>query len=69
MLRREWVDGLVLTVVLVILAVAGVWAIGAFAFALLTGGVIHARDHRDAPYGGFGAPRPVVPLSGARSRS
>ena len=44
-----------LTVVLVVLAVAGVWALVAVSFAFLAGGVIHARDHRDAPYGGFSA--------------
>ena len=63
--RREWVDVPVLTVVLVVLAIAGAWAFAAVAFAFVTGGVIHARDHRDAPYGGFG-PRPVARLSGTR---
>jgi hypothetical protein len=56
--REAWVDRPVLTVVLLILAIAGVWGAVAVAFALLAGGIIHARDHRDAPYGGFRRPRP-----------
>lgn len=40
------------TVALVVLLIAGVWALAALGFAFLAGGVIHARDHRDAPYGG-----------------
>lgn len=48
---------LVLTVVLVIVAIAGAWGVLAVAFALLAGGVIHARDHQDAPFGGFVGPR------------
>ena len=52
-----------LTVVLIVLAVASVWALVAVSFAFLAGGVIHARDHRDAPYGGFSRPRPVVRLA------
>lgn len=64
-----------LTILLIVLAAAGVWIVAAVAFALLAGGVIHARDHRDAPYGGFSAPRRVtvvrrVPVAAsARSRS
>jgi hypothetical protein len=53
----------VFTVVLVILAVLGVWALAAVAVAFLAGGVIHARDHEDAPYGGFSRPRAVVSSS------
>ncbi|WP_375388520.1 hypothetical protein [uncultured Amnibacterium sp.] len=49
------------TVVLVIVAVAGVWGVLAVAFALLAGGIIHARDHQDAPYGGFARPRSSEP--------
>ena len=64
--RREWVDVPVLTVVLVVLAIAGVWALAALAFAFLAGGVIHARDHQDAPYGGFSGPRPVATMTRAR---
>lgn len=45
-------DWAVLTVVLVIAVVAGAWGVLAVAFALLAGGIIHARDHRDMPYGG-----------------
>lgn len=56
-------DGSVLTAVLVIVAVAGVWGALAIAFALLAGGVIHARDHQDAPYGGFARPQAVEPRS------
>jgi hypothetical protein len=61
------------TVLLVVLAIAGVWALAAVAFAFLAGGVIHARDHRDAPYGGFARPRPVsrmavAQLTAARAR-
>ena len=41
-----------LTVVLVIAVVAGAWGVLAVAFALLAGGIIHARDHQDMPYGG-----------------
>ena len=52
-----------LTVVLIVLAIASVWALVAVSFAFLAGGVIHARDHRDAPYGGFSRPRPVVRLT------
>ncbi|GAA2749612.1 hypothetical protein [Amnibacterium kyonggiense] len=51
-----------LTVVLIVLAVASAWALLAVLFAFLAGGVIHARDHRDAPYGGFSGPRPITPL-------
>ncbi len=58
-----------LTVVLVVLAVAGVWALVAVSFAFLAGGVIHARDHRDAPYGGFPGPRPIARLAIATARS
>jgi hypothetical protein len=58
----------VLTVVLVLLAIVGVWALTAVAFAFLAGGVIHARDHRDAPYGGFNRPRPVAQLAAPRAR-
>jgi hypothetical protein len=47
-----------LTVVLIVLAVASVWALVAVLIAFLAGGVIHARDHRDAPYGGFSRPHP-----------
>jgi hypothetical protein len=61
--RKAWVDDPVLTVVLVIVAVAGVWGAVAMAFALLAGGVIHARDHQDAPYGGFQTAAPVAPLA------
>ena len=61
--RKTWVDVHVLTVVLVIVAIAGVWGAVAIAFALLAGGVIHARDHQDAPYGGFQAAGPVAPLA------
>lgn len=61
--RKSWVDEPVLTVVLVIVAIAGVWGAVAIAFALLAGGVIHARDHQDAPYGGFQAAGPVAPLT------
>jgi Kef-type K+ transport system membrane component KefB len=43
----------VIIVVLVALAIAGAWALSAVLVALLAGGVIHARDHRDTPYGGF----------------
>ena len=46
-----------LTVVLVVLGIAGAWALAAVAVAFLAGGVIHARDHEDAPYGGFRRPR------------
>ena len=49
------------TVALVVLGVAGLWAFAAVAIALLAGGVIHARDHEDAPYGGFRRPRAVGP--------
>lgn len=52
------------TVLLVVLAIAGVWALAALAVAFLAGGVIHARDHRDAPYGGFAGARPAARLSG-----
>jgi hypothetical protein len=52
------------TVLLIVLAVASVWALVAVSFACLTGGVIHARDHRDAPYGGFS--RPVARLATTR---
>ena len=55
-----------ITVVLVVLAVAGVWAIAAVAVALLAGGVIHARDHEDAPYGGFARSRVTTPARAAR---
>jgi hypothetical protein len=53
-----------LTVLLIVLAVASAWALVAVSFACLTGGVIHARDHRDAPYGGFS--RPVARLATTR---
>ena len=59
-------DGPVLVAVLIIAAVLGAWAVVAVAFALLAGGVIHARDHEDAPYGGFPRPAPIARLSGAR---
>lgn len=49
------------TVLLVVLGIAAVWALAAVAVAFLAGGVIHARDHEDAPYGGFRRPRAVVP--------
>ncbi|MBW4042247.1 MAG: hypothetical protein HIU86_08990 [Acidobacteria bacterium] len=52
-----------LTVILIVLAVAGVWTLAAVSVAFLAGSVIHARDHRDAPYGGFSRPRPVLPLT------
>lgn len=55
-----------LTVLLVVLAVFGVWAFAAVAVAFLAGGVIHARDHRDAPYGGFARPRAVNPMAVAQ---
>ena len=48
------------TVLLVVLGIAGVWALAAVAVAFLAGGVIHARDHRDAPYGGFRRPRAMT---------
>lgn len=51
------------TVLLVVLAVAGIWALAAVAVAFLAGGVIHARDHEDRPYGGLGRPRAVTPAS------
>jgi hypothetical protein len=57
-----------LTVVLIILAAAGVWMLAAVSFAFLAGGVIHARDHRDAPYGGFSGPRPLVRLAARPTR-
>ena len=52
----------VLAVVLLVLAVASAWALAAVAFAFLAGGVIHARDHRDAPFGGWSGPRAAAPL-------
>lgn len=57
-----------LTVVLVLIAVVGVWALAAVAMAFLAGGVIHARDHRDLPFGGAQGPHAVVSLAAARSR-
>lgn len=45
------------TVLLVVVGVAAVWALVAVAVAFLAGGVIHARDHQDAPYGGIPRPR------------
>jgi hypothetical protein len=59
-------DGAVLLAVVVLAAVLGAWALVAVAFALLAGGVIHARDHQDAPYGGFPGPAPVARLPQAR---
>ena len=66
--------GRMLTVVLIVLAVAGVWGLVAVLFAFLAGGVIRTRDHRDAPYGGSSRSRPrpaqtrpVVRLTPARS--
>lgn len=41
-----------LAVVLVILAVAGAWVLGAVALAFLAGGVIRNREQRDARAGG-----------------
>lgn len=55
-----------LTVALVVLAVIGAWLLASVSIALVAGGVIHARDHRDAPFGGFRSP--AAPLVGARSR-
>lgn len=52
-----------LTVVLIVLAIASTWTLVAVLFAFLAGGVIHARDHRDAPYGGSSGPRPIAPRS------
>ena len=60
MLRWNCLTFCMLIVVLLVLAVAGVWALAAVAFAFLAGGVIHARDHRDAPYGGFSTPAPLA---------
>ena len=51
------------TVALVVLGIAGLWALAAVAIALLAGGVIHARDHEDTPYGGFRRPRAMTPTS------
>jgi hypothetical protein len=56
-----------LSVIVVVLAVASAWAIAAVAVAFLAGGVIHARDHRDAPYGGLTRQRPAAQLAGART--
>jgi hypothetical protein len=49
------------TVLLVVLGIVAVWALAAVAVAFLAGGVIHARDHEDAPYGGFRSPRTITP--------
>lgn len=45
-----------LSVVALVIAIAGVWGVVAVGFALLAGGIIHARDHQDTPYGGFSKP-------------
>ena len=59
-------DGPVLLAVLIIVGVLGAWGVVAVAFALLAGGIIHTRDHLDAPYGGSSRPAPVARLSEAR---
>ena len=56
------------TVALVVLGIAAVWALAAVAVALLAGGVIHARDPEDAPYGGFGRQRATSPAATAPVR-
>jgi hypothetical protein len=59
------------TVLLVVLGIAAFWALAAVAVAFLAGGVIHARDHEDAPYGGFRrptAPRRIADLAPVRVR-
>lgn len=62
--RRGCLTGCMLTVVLIVLAVAGVWALVSISVAFLAGGMIHARDHVDVP----GAlSRPVASLASARS--
>lgn len=38
-----------LIVVLITVAVVGAWCVASAALAVLAGGVIHARDHRDVP--------------------
>lgn len=53
--------GRMFTVLLVVLGIAGVWALAAVLVAFLAGGVIHARDHEDAPYGGFRRPPSATP--------
>lgn len=50
---------MVFSVVAVVLAIVGVWGVVAIAFALLAGGIIHARDHEDTPYGGLPVPLPA----------
>lgn len=49
---RRWVTGPMLSVAALVLAIVGVWGVVAILFALLAGGIIHARDHQEAPYGG-----------------
>jgi hypothetical protein len=58
----------VFTVALVVLGIAAVWALAAVAVAFLAGGVIHARDHEDAPYGGFGMQRATASAATAPVR-
>jgi hypothetical protein len=41
-----------LVVALMVVAVLLVWGMAAIGTALLAGGIIHERDHRDVPYGG-----------------
>ena len=53
------------SIVAIVLAIAGVWGVVAIAFALLAGGIIHARDHEDTPYGGLSVPL-VAPTAGTR---
>lgn len=70
MVRRFcWFTFLVFNVALAFIVVALVWSGAAVAFALLAGGIIHARDHRDTPYGGFSGPRPVRIRTGASAGS
>jgi len=46
----------VLVVVLLVLTVAGAWALASIAVALLAGGVIRARDEHETGARGFRSP-------------
>lgn len=56
--------GVMFSIVAIVLAIVGVWGVVAIAFALLAGGIIHARDHEDIPYGGL----PALPATAAGAR-